>query len=128
VGWACFSGGALILAFWGIQLSGALETGTADARIGVFESAFPVADGVLGAALVASGIALFRGRPAASPLLVAAAAMTLYLGLLDVTFFSGHGLYLPLSGATAFELMINLACLAGGATGLRVGWRLWREA
>ena len=128
VGWACFAGGALVLAFWGLYLAGALESGETDARVGVFESAFPLADGVLGAALVASGIALVRGRRAASPLLVAAAAMTLYLGLLDVTFFAGHGLYLPLSIATGFELLINLACLAGGAIGLRVGWRLWSAA
>jgi hypothetical protein len=50
--------------------------------------------------------------------------MSLYLALLDLTFYSRQGLYTADAGSV-LELIVNGLCLGGGLLGLRCGWTLW---
>lgn len=127
--WITLGGGALIVLFWTLWFAGAAGFGQADPRKRIFEAAFPVADGLLAATLVATGILLLRGRrTAAAFTLVAAAAQTLFLGLLDSTFHTVHGYYWPLTADAAIAIGINALCVVGGLFGLRAAWRLWSPA
>jgi hypothetical protein len=54
--------------------------------------------------------------------------MVVYLGILDITFYSRQGLYFPLTASTMFELLINFVCITGGLLASWFGWRLWRVA
>lgn len=125
LGWTTLSGGVLVLLFWAAYWSGVLDPGERDRIAHAYESAFPLADGVLAAALFAASRALLAGKPRGPFWLVIAAAMCLYLGTLDVTFYAGHGSYWPLSTAGLVQLLISLLTIGGGAVGLRAGWRLW---
>ncbi len=127
--WLTVAGGAAIVLFWTAWFTGFADLGQAHPVKSGFEVAFPVADGLLAATLFATGALLVRGRrvPAAFAL-VAAAAQTLFLGLLDTTFNLAHGFYLPFGVDAAVTAGINLACIAGGAAGLAAAWRLWRTA
>jgi hypothetical protein len=124
LGWIMLAGGALMLLFWSLYLTGAMELGQHDPMIAAFESAFILADTALGFFLCASGWTLLRGSPKGPYLMVIAAAMSLYLGLLDLAFYAQAGLYASLTAAAAFELALNTICIAGGATCLRFGWKL----
>jgi len=113
-----------MLLFWSLYLSGAMELGQHDPVIAAFESAFILADTALGAFLCAAGWNLLRGNPRGPYLMVIAAAMSLYLGLLDLAFYGRVGLYESLTGAAVFEIMLNAICIVGGAICLRHGWKL----
>lgn len=113
--------------FWSLYASGLVDLGQHDPVIAAFESAFVLADSVLGAFLLLAGWKLLRRRPSGTFLMVVAAAMSLYLGLLDLAFYAGAGLYTSLTGAAVFELGLNVTCIAGGAWCLRAGWRVWRD-
>jgi hypothetical protein len=113
-----------MLAFWCLYLGEALDLGQKDPVVSAFESAFILADPVLGIFLCTAGWSLLRGKPAGLHLMVIAAAMSLYLGLLDLAFYSRAGLYDSLSAAAAFELSLNLICVVGGSTCLWLGWRI----
>jgi hypothetical protein len=78
---------------------------------------------VLCALLIVAGVNLWRDGARGRFPLICAASMAVYLGLLDVTFYCVHHLYLPLTAASAFEAFINAATLAGGALGLHYAWR-----
>lgn len=112
--------------FWSLYVSGVVDLGQHDPVIAAFESAFVLADTVLGALLVLAGWRLLRRRPSGPFLMVIAAAMALYLGLLDLAFYAGVGLYSSLTGAAAFELGLNAVCIGGGTWCLRAGWLAWR--
>jgi hypothetical protein len=121
-------GGVLILLFWIFYSSGVLIMDESDnPLIGGFESAFPFADAVLGILLVLSGLNLLRRKVSGTYFLIASASMTLYLGILDVTFYGRHGLYVPLNTASLAALFINSICIGGGLIGLWFGWKLWRK-
>lgn len=113
-----------MVAFWVLYFSGSLELGAGDATVRAFESAFPVADGVMAAALFGAAAALRRGHRAAPLLLAAAGAMALYLGLLDATFYGTRGLNHPRTAEGALELALNLACVGGGGWALARAWRM----
>jgi hypothetical protein len=121
---ATLTGGACVLAFWIMYFASSAALGHGDPTVHAFEGAFLVADAVFAVLLVASGIALLRRRPVGPFLLVAAAAMSLYLALLDLTFYSRQGLYAADPGSM-LELVVNALCLGGGVLGLRCGWTLW---
>jgi hypothetical protein len=121
---AALTGGVCVLAFWLVYFASSATLGRGDPTVHAFESAFLVADAAFAILLVAAGLALFRRRPAGPFLLVAAAAMSLYLALLDLTFYSRQGLYAADTGSM-LELAVNALCLGGGLLGLRCGWTLW---
>lgn len=120
-------GGALDVLFWIFYFAKVIVPSEADeALVRGFESAFPFADGLMGIMLVCAGIGLLKKKPSGTFFIVAAAAMAVYLGLLDVTFYSRQGLYLPLTFASLCAILINASCIAGGAVGLWLGWKIWR--
>lgn len=127
-GCVVLGGGVAVVAFWILFLAGAVDAGPGGGAVHEFELAFPMADAAFAAILFTAAVALFRGRPAGPFFLVAAGAMSLYLGILDLTFYGRQGLYFPVSPAGVFELVVNAACVAGGAYALRRAWWLWREA
>jgi len=124
--WTTLAAGGIVLLFWALYLSDAASLGQEDPLRATFEGAFPLADVGFAGSLIATGVLFLRRHEAAPFLLVVAAAMSVYLGALDVTFYAQHGLYVPLTADAATELAINALCIGGGAFGLRTGWRLWR--
>lgn len=127
LGWVALAGGMLVFLFWILYFTRSLNFGQDDRLQSAFESAFPVVDGVLAIILVAAGICLLRGKAAGTFCLVVAAAMCLYLGVLDVTFYARQGFLHPLSRDGSIALALSALCIGGGVLGLRFGWVLWRE-
>ena len=127
LGWVLLGGGALMILFWSLYLSGLVDLGQHDPLVASFESAFVLADTVLGVLLLLAGWKLLRRRPSGPFLMIVAAAMSLYLGLLDLAFYARIGLYGSLTGAAVFELSLNVICIAGGTWCLFAGWRVWRS-
>ena len=74
MGWLTLAGGGLILLFWTVYFAGAMELGQHDPVISGFESAFPIADALFCALLIAAGITLLKRRPAGPYFLVAGGA------------------------------------------------------
>ncbi len=118
--------GALVLLFWAFYFTGAAALGQEDPLKTGFEAAFPLADLLFAAALVAAGVLLLKRHDGAPLCLAAAAAISLYLGILDVTFYARHGLYTPLTAEALTELTINALCIGGGILGLKAAWRMRR--
>lgn len=125
-GWTCIGGGGLVVLFWGLYLAGPLAPAREAVVIRSFESAFPVADGVLAVTLFGAGVALLRGSSHAAFLLTAAGAMCVYLGLLDATFYGLRVFGLPLTSSGVVTLLVPGLCITGGAWALRRGHGLWR--
>jgi hypothetical protein len=123
-GIVALTGGALLVLFWVLYFGGIIELGEGGGVISEFEAAFPAADAVLAATLFAAGVGLLRRRAFGAFCLTAAGGATLYLGILDLTFYSRQGLYFPLTATGVVELAVNLLCIVGGAIGLRYGWSL----
>ena len=123
--WATLAAGGLVLLFWALYLSDAATLGQGDPLRATFEGAFPLADVVFAGALIATGVLFLRRHEAAPFVLVIAAAMSVYLGVLDVTFYAEHGLYTPVTADAATEILINVLCIGGGIYGLRAAWHLW---
>ena len=117
-------GSALLVLFWTLTFTDQIHRG--EDLVSAFESAFPVADTVLFFALVLAGVGLFRDRAYGVFSLAGAAAMTLYLGLLDLTFYVGNSL-LTLDPDGLFQGLVITCCLAGGTAGLRYSWKMWAE-
>jgi len=126
VGWVAVAGGGLVALFWLVYFATGAALGQGDPRVAAYEAAFPLADAGFAAALLLAGYCLVRGYAPGPFLLVGAAAISIYLGLLDLTFYAGHGWYGRLSPAVMLELGVNAACVGGGLLGLRAGWRFWR--
>jgi hypothetical protein len=122
-----FTGSGLLVLFWSLFFAGVLGVDETDAVLVEFEAAFLYADAVLAAILVAAGIGLRRGRRYGRFCLTAGAAMALYLGILDFTFYSRQGLYAPLGPEGAVELLVNLLCAGGGLVALRFSWTIGEE-
>jgi hypothetical protein len=118
-------GGVLMLAYWSLYLTGLADLGQSDPVIAGFEAAFLLADILLGTLLFLGGWMLLRRRPGGPYLMVVAAAMSLYLGLLDLVFYSRRGLFDSASGAGVFELVLIGTCMIAGSYCLWVGWNLW---
>ena len=127
VAWIAFIGSGLLVLFWVLYFSGALAFADSEPIMAEFEAAFPVADAVLAAILLVAGFGLWQGRRFGRFCLTAGASMTLYLGILDFTFYSRQGLYAPLTSDGAVELIVNLICVVGGLVGLAFGWRTGRK-
>ncbi len=121
--WITLAAGALVILFWAAWFSDAAALGQEDTLKAGFEAAFPLADLLLAGMLITTGVLFLRRRESAVFFLVVAASMSLYLGLLDVTFYARHGLYaLTPDGIT--EMAINVLCVGGGGFGLRTAWQI----
>jgi hypothetical protein len=118
----------LIVLFWALYFTGGIELSDAHGAIAAFESAFLVADAILTVGLVTAGIGLIRGRRYGLFCLVGSGAMTLYLGILDITFYARQGFYDQITPDSAIELTVNALCILGGLAALWFGWKLWRES
>jgi hypothetical protein len=127
LGWMTLVAGALVLLFWALYLTEAAALGQQDPLKANFEAAFPLADVVFAGALIATGVLFLKRHESAPFFLIIAAAQSLYLGILDSTFYARHGLYLPLTPDSLTEIAINLLCIGGGVFGLKAGWQLWRK-
>jgi hypothetical protein len=122
-----FGGGILIVLFWTLYYADIITLNDENrSLVDRFESAFLLADFILGILLFLAGVGLLKKKPFGTFALVAASSMVVYLGILDVTFYTRQGLYFPITSSTMFELMINCVCIAGGILTLWFGWRLWR--
>lgn len=126
LGWVMLAGGSLLVLFWTLYLTGAVELGQHDPLVSTFEAAFALADTVFGLVLVTGGWLLLRRDRRGVFFLVVAASMSLYLGLLDLAFYGRSGLYDSLTPSAVFELGLNLICIGVGAACLWFGWKLWR--
>ncbi len=126
MGWLALVGGTLVLLYWSLYFTGAVDLGQDDPVVRGFESAFPFADTIFAAVLFCSGYALLANRRSGPFLLVVAGAMALYLGALDTTFYGVRGTYYPVSLEGVFQLFLNLLCVGAGGLALWCGWRLWK--
>ena len=120
-----FIGSALLFLFWFLYWSETIHAGVEDSPIARFEAAFPAADALLALMLLGAGIGLLRGRAYGTFLLVGAAGMTLYLGILDCTFYFTQGMIDFSSADGRFQTAVIACCLVGGILGLWQSWRLW---
>lgn len=125
--WTTLVAGALVLLFWALYFTEAATLGQQDPLTATFEAAFPLADLVFAGALIATGVLFLKRHESAPFFLVIAAAQSLYLGILDSTFYARHGLYLPLTADSLTEIAINALCVGGGVFGLKAGWRIWKH-
>lgn len=124
LGMVMLGGGALMLTYWTLYLTGAVDLGQSDPIVASFESAFLLADTMLGLCLLAAGGSLLGRRRSGPYLMTVAASMSLYLGLLDLVFYARRGLFSTFCAANAFELVLIAVCVLGGMTCLMYGWRL----
>jgi len=121
-------GGAVMVTFWTLYLLANDQLGLVAPEHVPFENSFVFADTLLAILLFAASASLRRRRPTAPFLLAMAASMTLYLGLLDATFYGRSGEFYPLTASGAMELAIVLACISGGLYGLRAAWTIWQAS
>lgn len=122
MGWATLVGGVFVLLFWTLYFTGAAELGQDHPIIAEFEAAFPIADAFFAVMLFAASYALFKGKAPGAFLLAAAGSVSLYLGILDATFYARQGHYSPITATALIELAVNAFCVAGGALALWFGW------
>lgn len=125
---AAFAGAGFFVLFWALYFTGVIAPADPNDPIARFEAAFPIADTLLTLTLLAAGIGLIRRKFYGLFCMVGAAGMTLYLGILDLTFYAGLGAYSPPAGDGWVELVVNALCIAGGAGGLWLCWKAWRKS
>jgi hypothetical protein len=124
LGMVMLGGGALMFTYWTLYLTGVFDLGQSDPVVAAFESAFLLADTLLGLLLLAAGGSLLGHRSSGPYLMTVAASMSVYLGLLDLVFYTRRGLFSTASAADAFELSLISVCILGGGSCLRYGWKL----
>ncbi len=79
-----------------------------------FESAFPVADISLSIVLIIGGIGLLKKMPIGFLFSLLGGGSLIFLGLLDISFNTQHGIYLIGIGEAVLNIFINSLCLGGG--------------
>ena len=79
-----------------------------------FESAFPIADIYLSILLIIGGIGLLKRMSFGFLFSLLGGASLIFLGLLDISFNTQHGIYLLGIGEAILNIFINLLCLGGG--------------
>ena len=121
------AGGGLVLLFWIFYFAGVIQLGDAGSPLAQFESAFPLADALLAVALLAGGFGLFQRKRYGLFFLIGGAFMTLYLGILDLTFYARQGFFFPLTPDVAVSMLVIVLCLTGGTLGLLLGWKVWSK-
>lgn len=88
-----------------------------------FESAFPVPDAYLSVVLVIGGIGLLRKKAYGRLFSLIGGASLVFLGLLDISFNTLHGIYRLGFGEAVMNLFINLMCLGTGVFLIVVVWK-----
>ena len=128
LGMVMLGGGALMLTYWTLYLTGTVDLGQSDPVVAGFESSFLLADTLLGILLLAAGGSLLGRRRSGPYLMTVAASMSVYLGLLDLVFYARRGLFSSFSATDAFELSLIAVCVLGGGICLVYGWKLFGGA
>jgi len=88
-----------------------------------WELSFPLADGWVALTAIAGAIGLWRGRPAGLLFGLVSGGGMVFLGLIDALFFLQNGLYLPMNGEAATELLIHLWATGFGLFAIATIWR-----
>ena len=121
------AGGIALVVFWTLYLLANDRIGLVEPQYIPFEGSFVFADLLLTVMLFISVRAL-RHRTTEAPLYVAmAASMTLYLGILDGTFYARSGLLFSVTINGIVELSIVTACMVGGSYAMREAWVMWQD-
>jgi len=121
-------GGSLVVSFWALYFAANDVLSLVEPAIAPFEESFLVADIMFAGVLFAASFSLRRRKLVAPFLLALAGSMSIYLGVLDATFYARNGLFFPISLPGIVEFGINVVCILGGLLGLRFSWRMWRAA
>jgi len=87
-----------------------------------WEMSFPLADGWMAATAILGAVGLWRLRPAGLLFGLVSGGAMVFLGLMDVLFFLQNGLYLPLTGEVAVELLIHIWTVAFGLFAIAYVW------
>jgi hypothetical protein len=119
-------GGAFVVTFWLLYFTANDALQLVEPSVARFEESFLVPDAVFVVVLFATSFSLWRRRSVGPFLLAIAGSMSLYLGLLDATFYARNGLLFPLTGSSAVELFIISLCVGGGLYALYAAWGMWR--
>jgi hypothetical protein len=106
--------GAGLLIFWALFFTVGLAPKNAPDSYHDFEHAFPIPDGILSVALIASSVLLLRGNPAGITLSHACAGALVFLGLLDITFNLQNMFARQTWKERFFSAFINLWCVGFG--------------
>ncbi len=88
-----------------------------------FESAFPIPDLYLSMLLIIGGIGLLIKKSYGYLFSLLGGASLIFLGLLDVSFNTQHGIYFLGIGEAVMNGMINLLCLGGGVFIIFTVWK-----
>lgn len=88
-----------------------------------FESAFPIPDLYLSVLLIIGGIGLLRMKSYGSLFSLLGGASLIFLGLLDVSFNTQHGIYLIGIGEAVMNGIMNLLCLGCGVFIIFTVWK-----
>lgn len=121
------AGAAFLTFFWILYFTGKFSPGgNEDPIVSGFESAFPVADAIFALSLLGAGIGILRKKPIGTFSLIIAGSISLYLGILDVSFYCHTGAYSSLNISSLFCLFLNSFCIIGGLFALTISWQLWR--
>jgi len=88
-----------------------------------FESAFPIPDLYLSMLLIIGGMGLLRKKSYGYLFSLLGGASLIFLGLLDVSFNTQHGIYLIGIGEAVMNGIMNLLCLGGGVFIIFTVWK-----
>ncbi len=88
-----------------------------------FESAFPVPDTCLALVLIIGGVGLLRRKAYGRLFSLIGGAGLVFLGLLDVSFNTQHGIYTLGLDEAIMNLSINLLCLGTGVFLILTIWK-----
>jgi hypothetical protein len=88
-----------------------------------FESAFPFADICLAGVLIAGGTGLLKKASFGVLFSFLGGAALVFLGLLDFSFNTRHGIYLLGIGEAVMNLFINTVCLGAGLFLVQTIWK-----
>jgi hypothetical protein len=115
-----------IISFWVVFFSGDLVS-IKDPKLKeiylAFESAFPVPDAWLAAALLIGGIGLLKKAYYGYFFSFIGGASLIYLGLLDTSFNILQGMYTLGIGEAVLNIFINLICLCAGSFIILIVWK-----
>lgn len=113
-------------AYWGVWYLGDRATIASQntATYVAFQNAFPIADAWMVLCCLVGAWALFHRKSHALMWVLLAGSASIYLGLIDITFNVGNGVYREAVGSSLWiELCLNVLSLGMGGWGIWFGWR-----